>query len=112
MNERLKTKLMFLGMSNYSESEGRSVRLPLKLYLVIFLDHCGFLIILFENVTCLSLGDNVSGFAFACGYATDSSREKKYVPRTLSFQRILLRKAENNNLLSLRRLRNINLTEG
>ncbi|MCG8404816.1 MAG: hypothetical protein MI923_06420, partial [Phycisphaerales bacterium] len=70
-------------MSNYSESEGRSVRLPLKLYLVIFLDHCGFLIILFENVTCLSLGDHVNSFAFACGYATDSSREKKYVPRTL-----------------------------
>ena len=77
-------------MSNYSESEARSIRLPLN--------HCGFfLIIIFENVTCLSLGDNVGGFAFACGYATDSTREKKYVPRSLRFQRILLLKAENNN---------------
>ena len=56
---------MFFGMSNYSESEARSIRLPLKLYR--------------ENVT-LSLGDIVSGFAFACGYATDSSREKNLAP--------------------------------
>ena len=67
-------------------------------------------------MTCLSLGDNVGGFAFACGYATDSTREKKYVPRSLRFQRILLLKAENNNHLSLRRLdfahQKHNLTEG
>ena len=29
-------------MSNYSESEARSIRLPLKLYLVIFLNHIKF----------------------------------------------------------------------
>ena len=40
----------------------------------------------------MSLGDNVGGFAFACGYATDATREKKYVPRSLRFQRTLLLK--------------------
>ena len=89
---------MFLGMSNYSESEARSIRLPLKHFYTSSVKSLRvFLIIIFENVTCLSLGDNVGGFAFACGYATDATREKKYVPRSLRFQRILLLKAENNN---------------
>ena len=47
--------------------------------------------------------------------ATDSTREKKYVPRSLRFQRILLLKAENNNY-SLRSLefahQKYNLMEG